>query len=144
MARARKIPVNSASAHLPCSRCQATGCHWDQVAGKPICPDCQEGLAQGVGEPLIERTEKKPCVVCGRVGSLRFVTVPLEFRAAVEMDLCGDHVRALIGRRLNARAFQNLRGQLQDLGLKAEQVFLLHEAFYDRHGRALQPAREVD
>jgi hypothetical protein len=78
------------------------------------------------------------------MGTLRFVTFPLDQRTAVEMDLCADHVRSLIGRRLNARAFQNLRGQLQDLGLRAEQVFLLHEAFYDRHGRALQPAREVD
>jgi hypothetical protein len=142
MARARKIPAHST--HLPCSRCQATGCNWDQIAAKPICPDCQEGLAQGVGEPLVERTEKKPCVVCGRIGALRFVTFPLDSRFAVEMELCGDHFRALIARRLNARAFQNMRGQLQDLGLKAEQVFLLHEAFYDRHGRALQPAREVD
>jgi hypothetical protein len=144
MPRARKISAASLSPRLPCCRCQSTGCRWDQVAGKPICPDCQEALAQGQGDPLVERTEKKPCVVCGRIGTLRFVTFPLDYRTAVEMDLCGDHVRSLIGRRLNARAFQNLRGQLQDLGLRAEQVFLLHEAFYDRHGRALQPAREVD
>ena len=33
----------------PCIRCQADGCPWDRIADKPICPDCQERLAMGVG-----------------------------------------------------------------------------------------------
>jgi hypothetical protein len=30
------------------------------------------------------------------------------------------------------------------LGLRSEQVFLLHEVFYDAHGRALQPVFQPD
>jgi hypothetical protein len=144
MAGLRKATPAAAPTHLPCSRCQATGCRWDQIAGKSMCPDCQESLAQGSGEPLIERTEKKPCAICGRVGALRLVTYPLNQRAAVEIDLCADHFRSLLGRKLNARAYLSLRGQLDKLGLRTEQIFLLHEAFYDEHGKALQPAKELD
>ena len=96
--------------------------------------------------------------VMRRNGDLAHHTSPNVDVAAIQLDdlamECDDSLQYLLAflmlrvcvilRRLNARAFQNLRGQLQDLGLKAEQVFLLHEAFYDRHGRALQPAREVD
>jgi hypothetical protein len=144
MAGLRKISPIALSTFLPCSRCQATGCHWDQIVGKPICPDCQEALAQGRGEPLVERTEKKPCNICGRIGVLRLVTFPLVAGTRVEMELCGEHFRSLISRRLNPRAYQSLRGQLHEQGLQAEQVFLLHGAFYDTYGRALQPAREVE
>jgi hypothetical protein len=144
MAGLRKTSPITLSTFLPCSRCRATGCHWDQIAGTPICPDCQEALAQGHGEPLVARTEKKPCNICGRIGALRLVTYPLVPDTRVEMDLCGEHFRSLISRRLNPRAYQSLRGQLHAQGLQVEQVFLLHEAFYDHYGRALQPAREVE
>jgi hypothetical protein len=36
-----------------------------------------------------------------------------------------------------------LRRQLRVLGLEAAEVFLLHEAFYDEFGHALQPAVEA-
>jgi hypothetical protein len=144
MAGVRKISPITMSTFLPCSRCQATGCHWDKIAGTPICPDCQESLAQGCGEPLIAKTEKKPCNICGRIGILRVHTFPLVPRTRIEMELCAEHFRSLISRRLNPRAYQSLRGQLTALGVEVEQVFLLHGAFYDNYGRALQPAREVE
>ena len=73
---------------------------------------------------------------------MRYADFPLHLGRAVEMDLCPEHLRGLLGRRLGAHAFQQLR-QLAKVGVKVENVFLLHEAFYDRSGLALQPAREV-
>ena len=46
----------------------------------------------------------------------------------------------LIGRRLGPFAYHQLRRQLAALGLDADDVFLLHDTFYDVQGRALQPA----
>jgi hypothetical protein len=56
------------------------------------------------------------------------------------MDLCPEHLRALIGRRLSPAAFHQLRRQLFTLGLDPEAIFLMHGAFYDQGGQALQPA----
>ena len=67
----------------------------------------------------------------------------LNSRRPVEIDLCAEHIRALAGRRLGPHAFEQLRQQLYSLGLEVAQIFLLHEAFYDAHGRALQPALEA-
>jgi hypothetical protein len=128
----------------PCCHCQAEGCEWDRVNGLPCCPDCQEALAQGYADPLILRTERRPCSLCSHLGSVRFLTFPLGLREPVEMDLCAAHFRALLGRRLAPAAFAQLRRQLAVLGLSPHGIFLLHEAFYDDDGRALQPAVEVD
>jgi hypothetical protein len=68
----------------------------------------------------------------------------LRLNALIELDLCAEHFRDLIGRRLGPYAFQQLRRQLQALDLDAGQLFLLHDAFYDEHGRALKPAFAVD
>src|SRR5262245_66517848 len=84
----------------PCGRCQATGCPWDRVAGKPICPDCQERLALGEGEALVERLRPAPCAVCRQAGSVAFLTFPLKMPHAVEIDLCPRHFRGLVSRRL--------------------------------------------
>jgi hypothetical protein len=124
---------------VPCCRCQATGCPWDQVNGKALCPDCQEAVATGEGPPLIERQESRPCAVCGHVGAVRYLTVPLHAARPLEMDLCGEHFRALLGRRLDARALARLADKLQTLGVNRRQVFLLHESFYDDAGHSLQP-----
>jgi hypothetical protein len=56
------------------------------------------------------------------------------------MDLCGDHIRALISRHLLQHSFLKLRRLLASLELRTEHIFLLHEAFYDQKGLALQPA----
>jgi hypothetical protein len=123
----------------PCSRCRATGCPWDRIAGKPICPDCQEMLALGEGEPLVERLCPRTCSLCPHCGTVPYVTFPLRARAPLEIDLCPEHFHALLGRRLDRYAFRRLGRHLQALGLSPHQVFLLHEAFYDEHGHPLQP-----
>src|SRR5262249_2221239 len=112
---------------------------WDRVAGKAICPDCQEQLALGEGEPLVERAEKYHCAVCQQLGTIRYLTYPLHATEPVEVDLCPQHFHALLRRRLDRYAYLQLSRQLQTLGVTAGQVFLLHEAFYDIQGRHLQP-----
>jgi hypothetical protein len=140
----RMAPGQRLPAVLPCCRCASAERSWDRIAGKAYCPDCQEALVMGVADPLVERTEKNPCSICGRVGTVRFLTFPLQTGTPVEMDFCPEHLRALLGRRLSMAAFAQLRRGLRLLGLRADQIFLLHDAFYDPHGRALQPAVEPD
>jgi hypothetical protein len=67
----------------------------------------------------------------------------LQASTPVEIDLCPEHLRGLLGRRLSAPAFGQLRRRLQQLGLDVERIFLLHDAFYDPQGKALQPAFEL-
>jgi hypothetical protein len=129
---------------LPCCRCGSPKRHWDRIAAKAYCPDCQEALVLGLAAPLKEQTEKKGCAACSRVGTVCFLTYPLQSTTPVEMDLCPEHLRALLGRRLGPYAFHQLRRRLHLLGLGVELIFLLHDAFYDEHGRALQPATEMD
>ncbi len=139
----RMAPPEAFAQEADCSRCAESTGPWDRIVGKPYCPNCQELLALGMAAPLIERTEKRRCIICNCVGTVRFATFPLQLGRAVEMDLCPEHLRGLLGRRLGAHAFQQLRRQLSILGVDVSDVFLLHEAFYDPLGRALQPARET-
>ena len=129
---------------LPCCRCSSRERRWDRIAGKAYCPECQESLVMGLADPLVERTEQQHCGACGWIGTVRFLTFPLQGVTPVEMDLCPEHLRALLGRRLNPAAFGQLRRRLRGLGLTVERIFLLHDAFYDEQGHALQPAFEVD
>jgi hypothetical protein len=71
------------------------------------------------------------------------MSFPLQQRDAVAINLCPEHLRGLIGRRLGPYAFHQLRRQLKRVGIGSEHVFLLHRAFYDSQGRALQPALEA-
>ena len=125
-----------------CCRCSAAGCPWDRVAGKPMCPDCQESLVIGEGPPLIERVEANLCAVCRQIGTLRYMTYPLQTQRPIEVDLCGHHLRGLLSRRLDRNALKQLAQMLRKIGVTAKQVFLLHEAFYDEKGRPLQPVPE--
>ena len=127
---------------VACSRCGEKHGHWDDIAGQPYCPNCLEALAVGEAEPLILRTDRRRCAICFHLGTLAFQTFPLHSERPVQMDICGDHLRGLIARRLGPHAFEQLRRQLHTIGLEASQIFLLHDAFYDGHGRALQPAIE--
>ena len=127
-----------------CCRCGNRKSRWDRIAGKAYCPECQEALVLGLAEPMREHTEKKPCAACGRAGTVCFLTYPLQSTTPVEMDLCPEHLRALLGRRLGPYAFHQLRRRLHLLGLGVELIFLLHDAFYDENGRALQPAVEME
>lgn len=125
---------------VPCSVCGDSHGHWDTVAGKPYCPNCLESLAVGEADPLIVRVDRRRCAICYHLGTLTFYTFPLHWQRPVEFDLCGDHLRGLIARRLGPHAFEQLRRQLHGLDIDVHRIFLLHEAFYDVHGRALQPA----
>jgi len=138
----RFIAADTDFALDPCSQCEATGCQWDRIMGKPYCPDCEEALALGEGAALVIRILRVPCAVCERLGSVPFLTFPLHLHNVLEMHLCGEHFRALLGRRLGPQAFQMLQRRLRQLNVGVEQVFLLHEVFYDSLGRALQPVGE--
>ena len=138
----RLAPVDSVFPRLSCCRCADDSRSWDRIAGKTYCPNCLEALAMGESDPISERVDKRRCAVCYHLGTIRFLTFPLHSRRPVEMDLCAEHLRALVGRRLGPYAFEQLRRQLYVLGLDTNDVFLLHEAFYDENGRALQPAGE--
>src|SRR5439155_13367496 len=130
--------------HLPCHRCGQDRHAWDRIAGKVCCPNCQEAIVLGEAAPLVEPTEANPCAICSRSGTVRFQTYPLGQDRPLEMDLCPEHLRGLIGRRLAAHAYYQLDRQLQGIGFGASEVFLLHEEFYDNSGRALRPAPEPE
>jgi hypothetical protein len=127
---------------LPCGRCGADQGRWDRIVGKVYCPSCEEALAQGDAPPLVEPTRHNTCAICKRRGTVPFLTFPLHSGTPVEIDLCAEHLRALLGRRLLPHAFQQLRRRLQRVKLSSEDLFLLHEAFYDDQGRALQPVAD--
>ena len=115
----------------------------DRIVDLPFCPDCEESLAQGQGASLVIRAQKLPCAICDRLGSVPFRTAPLHGETVLEMYLCGEHFRALLGRRLGPLAFQVLQRRLDRLHLNVEQIFLLHDGFYDALGRALQPIDDL-
>jgi hypothetical protein len=128
---------------VACCRCEKAERPWDRIAAKAYCPHCQEALVVGEAPPLVERTEKRRCAVCDRVGTVCFHTFPLQEARAVAMDLCPEHLRGLLGRRLSPQSFFQLRRRLQAVGFDVEDIFLLHGAFYDSQGRAIQPAVEM-
>ena len=138
----RLAPADSVFPKIPCCRCADSTRYWDRIAGKTYCPNCVEALVLGEGPPLIERTDRRRCAVCHHAGTLRYLTFPLHSRRPVEMDLCAEHLRSLVGRRLGPHAFAQLRRLLDRVGIDVSGVFLLHDAFYDADGQALQPALE--
>jgi hypothetical protein len=143
MERIRLTAVPKDNALLPCSRCDRGGGRWDRIADATYCPHCQEGLALGDAEPLILPTTKDRCAVCDHVGTVRFLTFPLQSAEAVELDLCPAHVRGIVGRHLGPFAYHQLRRQLDAMGVPVNDIFLLHEAFYDLYGRALHPLSDL-
>jgi hypothetical protein len=100
-------------------------------------------LLRGEGEPLQLPREGKTCAVCSQAGTVRYLSFPLHESEPVEIDLCPSHLRDFMGRRLTRRAFNKLRRQLRKLGLSVEQIFLLHESFYDDTGAALRPLTDI-
>jgi hypothetical protein len=143
MERLRVLAGTKMPGMAECSRCATGHRHWDRVGGKPICPNCQEAMIQGEAAPLIERAEPRRCVVCGKIGTIRFLTYPINAAQPIELDICGEHLQALVGRRLGPFAYHQLRRQLRNVQLHPEDVFLLHSAFYNLEGKALRPAVEV-
>ena len=135
----RLAPAEVIQATLPCSRCGDGSRAWDRVAGKSYCPNCLELLAGGEADPIVERVEPNRCAVCHHRGTVGYLTFPLHSRRPIETDLCAEHLRALVARRLGPHAFEQLRRQLTNLGINTHEVFLLHDAFYDLQGHAIQP-----
>jgi len=97
----------------------------------------------GQTDPLKLKPQAGHCAVCKSTRIVSFLTVPLRSPRVVEIDICPEHLEAMLGRRMTPRALQRLAEQLGELGLTNRQVFLLHESFYDPRGRALQPVPEV-
>src|SRR5262245_36264080 len=118
----RICPPGNVPAGAPCCRCAGVSPGWDRIAGKPYCPDCQEAVIVGTAAPIIERSEKNRCTVCASEGTVRFLTFPLQAPHAVEMDLCPEHLRGLLARRLGVHAFSQLRRQLTHLGLQVNDI----------------------
>src|SRR5262245_27351163 len=96
----RLIRGERVSPTIPCCRCNADAGRWDRIVGKPYCPHCQEALIQGEAPPLIERTRKNRCAVCNQAGSVPYLTFPHQSSTPVEIDLCPEHLRGLLARRL--------------------------------------------
>jgi hypothetical protein len=124
---------------VPCCRCGNDQRPWDRIAGQAYCPNCQEILMVGEAEPVAARPVRRRCAACGTLGTVCYATFPLRSPAAVEMDLCPEHMRGILARRLGAHAFHQLCRQLHGLGFQAADIFLLHDVFYDPRGRALHP-----
>lgn len=140
----RIVTIDQRSILEPCCRCAESERRWDRIAGKPYCPNCEELLARGEAPPLVERTERNVCAVCSQQGTVRFLSFPLHNAEPIEIDLCPEHLRCLLERRLGPHAFFQLNRQLGALGIDAEDIFLLHGTFYDHRGRALRPAVEAE
>lgn len=140
----RRLPANRVHPQ-PCCRCGDSTMRWDQLARKTYCPNCLEELAAGNADPpLSEPTQKGVCAACNHVGTISFLTWPLNRDDPVEFDLCNEHVQAVAGRRLRPYPFELLKNQLIELGLDVSQIFLLHGAFYNQDGAALQPVLPVE
>lgn len=140
MERMRLAPVESVFPKIACCRCADNARWWDRIGGKTYCPHCLEMLALGEAEAVSLRRDRRRCAICDQVGTVRYLTFPLHSRRPVEADLCGEHLRALIGRRLGPHSYYQLKNHLGRLDLDVTDIFLLHEAFYDSLGHALQPA----
>ncbi|MBY0525457.1 MAG: hypothetical protein K2R98_18770 [Gemmataceae bacterium] len=144
MDRVRLAPMNDTSAAMSCCRCEAGEHRWDRIAGRAYCPNCQEAIVLGEADPLAEKAEAHRCVVCARRGTVRFLTFPLNIQGVLELDLCAEHLRGMLSRRLGPHAFHQLQRQLRGVNVATDDIFLLHGEFYDHHGRALRPAVEAE
>ncbi|MFO0865563.1 MAG: hypothetical protein U0744_13090 [Gemmataceae bacterium] len=138
----RLAPAGSVFPKIPCCRCADNVRSWDRIAGKTYCPHCLEELILGEAAPIVERPEKRRCSICRTNGTVRYLTFPLRSRRPVEVDLCSKHLRDLLSRRLGPQAFDRIRKQLSHVHIQTNDIFLLHEAFYDPQGQALQPTPE--
>lgn len=139
MIRTTTIPAS----HTPCAYCGSTGSPWDVIAGAHICPDCQETLVRGEGEPLKCPLVGEICVVCGWPYTVPYLTVPIHWKTHIAIDLCSRHFRAFLGRRLEPAEYRKLRRGLDVIGLEPGKIFLLHEAFYSNKGKCVQPIEEA-
>jgi hypothetical protein len=139
MAGVQLIYASGQSLTAACVRCQAVGCPWDRIGDQPICPDCEEQLALGEAEPLVDPLAKKKCLVCEKIGTVRYLTFPLHSKDPLAIDLCPLHFHEFLIRKLDRYTWRILVRHLREIGLAPRQIFLLHEAFYDDRGYPLHP-----
>ena len=116
----RLASADSIFPKIPCCRCGDQSRWWDRIAGKTYCPNCLEGAGRW-GKAI--RWLRAPTADAARFAiiSARCATSPSRShsRRPVEMELCSEHVRALVARRLGPHAFEQLRRQLSGLSSKS-------------------------
>lgn len=139
----RFAPADAVFQKLPCGRCADQQRYWDRIDGKVYCPNCVEDLVNDEGDPVGFTILQIRCAICQHLGAVSFQTFPLHAHHPLDVELCSEHLRALLARRLTPLAFKILQIQLLTVGVDARMIFLLHEAFYDELGNALQPAQEI-
>src|SRR5438270_13914682 len=127
MENLRIAPLHESPLILPCCRCARKERSWDRIAGKAYCPECQEAIVLGLSDPLIERAKANSCAVCHRLGTIQYLTFPRQSSTPIEIDLCPEHLRSLLGRKLRPYAFRQLRRRLESVGVHVELIFLLHD-----------------
>ena len=139
-------PPRCPASRPPCSHCNFPGIAlFDRVGDVVVCPDCQALAVRGELSPALALSLNvgRACLFCNQTGTIPFVTWPLHGERALEFDLCPDHLRALLGRRLEPDQLRQVHRHLYSIGLQPRQVFLLCEAFYDEAtGKALLPVPE--
>jgi len=81
----RLAATEAVPARLPCCRCGRDERAWDRIVGKAYCPNCQELLAIGEGDPLVEKTHDNRCAICARLGTVMLCsqTLPGPVRRAM-------------------------------------------------------------
>lgn len=122
-----------------CMRCEDASRSWDRIGNGIYCPQCIEDILQGVHPYIKAEVEQLRCAICHHLGTVPYTTQPLSLPTQVRIDLCGDHLRALLRRSLGPHAFGILQDKLSVVQIPRGHVFLLHEAFYSNQGEALQP-----
>ncbi|MDO8648256.1 MAG: hypothetical protein Q7R81_00560 [Candidatus Peregrinibacteria bacterium] len=83
--------------------------------------------------------------MCNTMATVDYRTVPQQQgreRLRLVIPLCGSHLRGLFRRCLSPSIFHRLCGEVAELGVNPDSIFLLHDSFYDAKGRALQPVVE--
>lgn len=136
-------PSSGPAITLPCEECKDGTRHWDRVDQHVLCPNCIESLVTNEAEKHIRFVvEQNRCLICHELGTVHYETFPLRQSIPIQIDLCSEHIRALLARRLGPHAFEQIRRHLEGAKLLPAEIFLLHEAFYDSRGHALQPAED--
>src|ERR1700680_4239221 len=101
----RRLCVETITGTEPCSGCGCNQGRWDRLGTKVYCPRCEKAMMLGEFDPLRETTQEQHCAVCGKTGTLSYVTFPLHAPEALELDLCSEHFRSLLARDLAPHAF---------------------------------------
>ena len=114
----RLAPADSIFPKIPCSRCADHSRGGTGSSAKPIARTASKRWRGERRSPLWKKPIAGVVAICHHLGTVRYVTFPLHSRRPVEMELCSEHLRALIVRRLGPHGFEQLRRQLHNLGIE--------------------------